>query len=66
MRKSGRSSRKTIFWAVATLISVAVCIAGVLVLKDKGEKWYEYIGENKPNIYAIDKRKNRNYKGLIK
>lgn len=57
---------KTIFWAVATLISVAVCIAGVLVLKDKGEKWYEYIGENKPNIYAIDKRKNRNYKGLIK
>lgn len=57
---------KTIFWAVATLISVAVCITGVLVLKDKGEKWYEYIGENKPNIYAIDKRKNRNYKGLIK
>lgn len=57
---------KTIFWAVATLISVVVCIVGVLVLKDKGEKWYEYIGENKPNIYAIDKRKNRNYKGLIK
>jgi|GEM_PF-883731 len=57
---------KTIFWAVATLISVVVCIVGVLVLKDKGEKWYEYIGENKPNVYAIDKRKNRNYKGLIK
>ena len=57
---------KTIFWAVATLISVVVCIVGVIVLKDKGEKWYEYIGENKPNIYAIDKRKNRNYKGLIK
>lgn len=57
---------KMIFWAVATLISVVVCVVGVLVLKDKGEKWYEYIGENKPNIYAIDKRKNRNYKGLIK
>lgn len=57
---------KTIFWAVATLISVVICIVGVLVLKDKGEKWYEYIGENKPNIYAIDKRKNRNYKGLMK
>lgn len=39
---------KVIFWAVATVFSVVVLIVGLCLLKAYGLKWYEFIGENKP------------------
>ena len=58
---------KTIYWAVATLISVAVCVTGVLLLKNLGEKWYAYIGENKTaRSGGYGSKNNYNIKGLMK
>lgn len=40
---------KAIYWAVATLLSGAVCLVGVLLLKRYGIEYYPLIGLNNPN-----------------
>lgn len=54
---------KVIFWAVATVFSVAVLIVGLCLLKAFGLKWYEFIGENKPKKKGA---RNELGRGLLK
>lgn len=41
---------KVIYFSIATIFSVVVAIVGLSLLNAYGEKWYEHIGKNKPNI----------------
>ena len=54
---------KVIFWAVATVISVAVLVIGVCIIKSKGIEYYALIGLNKPEKRA---KSNFNRRGMIK
>lgn len=44
----GIVAMKAIYWAVATLFAIIVCLIGVLLLKKYGLKYYELIGQNVP------------------
>lgn len=59
----GEVGIKAIFWAVATVISVAICIIGVCVIRNKGVEYYALIGVNKPKMRTIQKYNRR---GLMK
>lgn len=54
---------KTIFWAVATVISVVIFTIGLCLIKSKGIKYYALIGLNK-----VEKREKSNFnrRGMIK
>lgn len=54
---------KAIYWAVATVMSVAICIVGLCLIKSKGVEYYALIGLNKP-----EKREKQYYnrRGLMK
>lgn len=54
---------KVIFWAVATVISVAVLVIGLCLIKSKGIEYYALIGLNK-----VEKRAKSNFyrRGLMK
>lgn len=54
---------KVIFWAVATVISVAVLTIGLCLIKSKGIEYYALIGLNKPEKRA---KSNFNRRGMIK
>ena len=54
---------KVIFWAVATVISVAVLVIGLCLIKSKGIEYYALIGLNKPEKRA---KSNFNRRGMIK
>ena len=59
----GEVGIKAIFWAVATVISVAICIIGVCVIRSKGVEYYALIGVNKPKMQTTGKYNRR---GLMK
>ena len=54
---------KVIFWAVATVISVAVLAIGLCLIKSKGIEYYALIGLNKPEKRA---KSNFNRRGMLK
>ena len=59
----GEIGVKAIFWALATVISVAICIIGVCVIRSKGVEYYALIGVNKPKMQTTGKYNRR---GLMK
>lgn len=59
----GEIGVKAIFWAVATVMSVAICIIGVCVIRSKGVEYYALIGVNKPKTHPSGKYNRR---GLMK
>ncbi len=54
---------KVIFWAVTTVISVAVLAIGLCLIKSKGIEYYALIGLNKPEKRA---KSNFNRRGMLK
>lgn len=48
---------KVIYFLIATILSVVVAIVGLGLLNAYGEKWYECIGENKPDIKTKSRSK---------
>lgn len=52
---------KVVYFSIATILSVVVAIIGLSILNAYGEKWYEHIGENKPNLK--NKKKSNTYNG---
>lgn len=52
---------KVIYFLIATILSGVVAIIGLSILSAYGEKWYAYIGENKPNLK--NKKKSNTFGG---
>lgn len=46
----GEVLAKVIYFLLATILSVVGAIVGLSLLNAYAEKWYEHIGENKPNM----------------
>lgn len=48
---------KVIYFLTATILSIVVAIVGLSSLNVYGERWYECIGENKPDIKTKSRSK---------
>lgn len=54
---------KAIYWSVATVFSAIVCTVGLLILKNYGEKYFDRIGEHKPQLKQRKKSSRGSFGG---
>ncbi len=61
----GEVAIKAIFLSILAFFGIIICVVGLVLLKNYGEKYYEMIGENKPKIKQ-NRQKNMKVGGLLK